>query len=93
MATQRPANELIKADNPEMSDDTIAYGINAMKEYGIADSGDTEELGIGAMTDARWEEFFTLMAEQGIYPVEMDYKAAYDLQFVNKGHGMDLKPE
>ena len=87
-----PANELIKADNPEMNDETIAYGINAMKEYGIVDSGDTAELGIGAMTDERWEEFFTLMAEQGIYPTDLDYKAAYDLQFVNKGHGMDMKP-
>lgn len=88
-----PANELIKADNPEMTDETIEFGINAMKEYGIVDSGDTAELGIGAMTDARWEEFFTLMAEQDIYPTDLDYKAAYTLEFVNKGHAMELKGE
>ena len=29
-----------------------------MKEYGIVDSGDAEKQGIGAMTDARWQEFF-----------------------------------
>ena len=85
------ANALIKADNPEMTDDTIAYGIAKMKEYGIVDSGDTETLGVGAMTDARWDSFFKLMAEAGIYPADMDYKAAYTLQFVNKKHAADMR--
>ena len=31
---------LIKKDNPEESDDLLAYAIAKMKEYGIVDSGD-----------------------------------------------------
>src|SRR5215471_16683769 len=46
-----PANELIKRDNPEMTDALLAYGIAKIKEYGIVDSGDAKTHGIGAMTD------------------------------------------
>ncbi|HET6522684.1 MAG TPA: ABC transporter substrate-binding protein, partial [Geminicoccaceae bacterium] len=45
-----PGNALIRRDNPEMTDDLIAYGIRAMRDYGIVDSGDSLERGIGAMT-------------------------------------------
>ena len=88
-----PGNELIKADNPDMTDAQIAYSIEKLKEYGIADSGDTEELGIGAMTDQRWQEFFALTVEAGLYPADLDISKAYTLQFVNKGVGLDLKKE
>ena len=37
----KAANELIKKDNPEMTDDQIAFSIAKMKEYGLVDSGDT----------------------------------------------------
>jgi NitT/TauT family transport system substrate-binding protein len=86
-----PGNKLIKKDNPEMTDDTIAFGIAKMKEYGIVDSGDADSLGVGAMTDARWDSFFKVMAAAGIYPADMDYKAAYTLQFVNKKHAADMR--
>ncbi len=50
-------NALIKQDNPEMTDDLIAQAIEKMKTYGVALSGDAESGGLGAMTDARWQEF------------------------------------
>ncbi|MGG6296572.1 ABC transporter substrate-binding protein [Leptolyngbya sp. AN02str] len=80
-----PGNELIKQDNPEMTDEKIAYGIEKMKEYGIVDSGDAETLGIGAMTDVRWQEFFDTMAAESVFNSSTDFKQAYTLQFVNKG--------
>ena len=52
------ANALIKKDNPDMTDEQIAFSIAKIKEYGLADSGDTKKLGIGAMTDARIKNFF-----------------------------------
>jgi len=78
-----PANALIKADNPDMSDAQIAYSIDAMKQYGIVDSGDTLELGIGAMTDARWGDFFRQSVEIGQYDADLEYQRAYSLDFVN----------
>jgi NitT/TauT family transport system substrate-binding protein len=83
-----PGNDLIKTDNSEMNDALIAYGIAKIKEYGIVDSGDAKTDGIGAMTDARWREFFDTMAKAGLYPPDMDYKKAFTLQFVDKKVGM-----
>ncbi|MGK2740249.1 ABC transporter substrate-binding protein [Tepidicaulis sp. LMO-SS28] len=80
-----PGNALILEDNPEMTADLLAHAISEMKAYGIVESGDTETLGVGAMTHERWEEFFTLMAAEGVYDPAFDYRAAYTLDFINKG--------
>nr|WP_230531474.1 ABC transporter substrate-binding protein [Microvirga roseola] len=85
------AKELIKRDNPEMTDELLAYSHAKMKEYGIIDSGDAEELGIGAMTDERMKDFFDKMVKAGLFKPDLDYKKAYTLQFVNKGVGLDLR--
>jgi NitT/TauT family transport system substrate-binding protein len=84
----RAANELIKKDNPEMTDERIANSIAKMKEYGIVDSGDAKRFGIGAMTDARHKSFFDKMVKVGFFPADLDYKKAYTLRFVNKGVGL-----
>ncbi len=86
-----PANALIVKDNPNMTAGQIAYSVAKMKEYGIIDSGDTLHLGIGAMTDARWKSFFNKAVAIGLYPADLDYKKAYTLQFVDKGHGLAMK--
>jgi NitT/TauT family transport system substrate-binding protein len=84
------ANELIKADNPEMSDDKIAYAISKMLENGIVDSGAATEKGIGVITDEQVEDFYTKMVDAGVIEA-MDWKAAYTTEFVGAGVGMDLK--
>lgn len=86
-----PGNALIQKDNPEISEAHIAQAIAKMREYGIADSGDSLTLGIGAMTDERWQTFFKVMSENGVYDEGLDYKAAYTLDFINKGHGLSMK--
>jgi NitT/TauT family transport system substrate-binding protein len=88
-----PANELIKQDNPDMTDAQIAYSIEKLKEYGVVDSGEAEALGIGAMTDERWQSFFDFAAKAGLYPADLDLSKAYTLQFVNQKVGMELKPK
>lgn len=89
----RPGNELIKKQNPEMTDGLLAYSIAKMKEYGIVDSGDSLKLGIGAMTDVRMKSFFDTMVRAGVVDKNLDYKRAYTTQFVNKGVGVDLRPK
>ncbi len=89
----RPANALIKAQNPEMSDELLAYSVAKMKEYGIADSGDALSLGIGAMTDARMKDFFDKMVRAGVVKPGLDYRKSYTLQFVDKKVGIDLRPK
>jgi NitT/TauT family transport system substrate-binding protein len=86
-AASEAANALIKKDNPDMTDDKIAYAIKVMNESGIVLSGDALALGVGAMTDARWLRFYNSMADVGVLPKGVDAKKAYTLEFVNKGVG------
>ncbi|MEA5467063.1 ABC transporter substrate-binding protein [Leptothoe sp. PORK10 BA2] len=78
-------NELIKQDNPEMTDEQLAYSLEKMQEYGIAISGEAESQGIGAMTEERWKSFFADMAAAGVFKADTDYTKAFTLDFVNKG--------
>jgi NitT/TauT family transport system substrate-binding protein len=87
------ANARIKRDNPEMTDELIAYSIAKMKEYGIVDSGDAIKGGVGAMTDARMKGFFDKMVAAGVTKASLDYKKSYTLRFVNKGVGVELRPK
>lgn len=75
-------NALIKADNPEMTDDLLDQAIEKLRSYGIVKSGDAETSGIGTMTDDRWATFFNLMSENGVYEKDLSYKDAYTLKFV-----------
>jgi NitT/TauT family transport system substrate-binding protein len=81
----KPADALIRKGNPDMSDAILAYARDKMKDYGIIDSGDTKTLGIGAMTDARWQAFFKTAVDAGLYPPTLDFHKAYTLRFVDKG--------
>ena len=71
-----PGNALIKADNPEMTDDVLASAIAKMNEYKLV--GDKP----GEMTDARWQEFFDVMSKNGVYKADLDWKRAYTTVFL-----------
>ena len=88
-----PANALIKRQNPEMTDALLAYSVAKMKQYGIVDSGDALTLGIGAMTDARMQDFFGKMVHAGVVKPGLDYRKSYTLQFIDKKVGLDLRPK
>lgn len=80
-----PANNLIRRDNPDMTDGLVAQAIAKMKSYGLVMSGDARQFGLGAMTDARWKIFFDTMASERLYPKGLAYSNAYDLRFVKNG--------
>jgi NitT/TauT family transport system substrate-binding protein len=81
------ANALIKKDNPDQTDDRIAYAIKALNARGIVHSGDALTGGIGAMSDARWQGFYDSMVDVDVLPKGLDPRQAYTLEFVNKGIG------
>ena len=80
-----PAFALIRKDNPEMPAALLTYARQALIDRGIVESGDALTMGIGAMTDARWESFAKAMEAAGLYPADLDWKHAYTLRFVDKG--------
>ncbi|UUX94848.1 ABC transporter substrate-binding protein [Aquabacterium sp. J223] len=88
---RRAADALIKRDNPDMTDDTIARSIALMKSLGIVDSGEAQVAGIGAMKPERVKDFFDKMVRAGLYkPGEVDLSKVVDYRFVNKGVGVDV---
>ena len=88
-ADPSPANTLIKQENPDMSDEQLAYSHEMLRRYGLVDSGDAALEGIGMMSRARWKAFFEVMAEDNIFPNDLDYARAYTLDFIGKRVGMD----
>lgn len=83
LAHPAAGNALIKRDNPQMPDDVIAFGVAAIKRYGLVDGGDARKLGILAMTDARWRQTYDFMVGAGMLRADVDRKRAYTLEFVN----------
>ena len=55
-----------------------------MVEHGMITSGDAATQGIGFMTEDRWRAFFDVMATDGLYPRELDFRKAYTTAFVGK---------
>ena len=86
----KAANDLIKKDNPEMTDEQLAFSLKQMKDHGILVSGDAETKGIGCMTDDRHKSFYDMLVGLKLVDSSIDYKKAYTTQFVCKGVGMDL---
>lgn len=84
------ANDLIKEHNPEMTDGQIEFSIATMKEYGIVDSLDATEGGIGCMTDDRQQSFYSKMVDADVLPEGLDISVSYTTEFVCKGVGKEL---
>ena len=87
----KAANELIKKDNPEMTDDLLAFSLAEMKARGILISGAAETKGIGCITDDQMKDIFDIESKIKMFEPTLDYKKSYTTRFVCKGVGMDLK--
>ncbi len=77
-----PANTLIQADNPKMTDAELAYADKVMKEKAIVTGGDAATQGIGMMTDQHWKNTADFMIGAGLLPASTDWRAAYTARFV-----------
>jgi NitT/TauT family transport system substrate-binding protein len=89
---RKAADALIKKDNPDMNDDTIAGSIALMKQLAIVDSGEAASKGIGAMNAPRIADFYSKMVKAGLYKAgDVDLSKVATYEFVNKGVGVDLK--
>jgi NitT/TauT family transport system substrate-binding protein len=73
-----PADALILKDNPEMTEDLLAQARDKMRQYGLVDGGDAASLGVGAMTDQHWADFFKIASDKG----SASYKDAFSLEFL-----------
>ena len=86
-----PGNALIRAANKDMTAETIDYAMRLMRQHGLVDSGDSLTLGIGAMTDARWKDFFDTAVAAGLHKPDLDFRRGYTLDFVNHRHAIAMR--
>jgi NitT/TauT family transport system substrate-binding protein len=77
-----PANELIKKDNPEMTEEQIAFAIKQMKQLKVVGGGDAAKLGVGVMTEARWKKTYDYLVKEKIIQAQTPWKNAFTLDFV-----------
>jgi NitT/TauT family transport system substrate-binding protein len=77
-----PGNALIKRDNPEMSDELLAYSHRKLKDYAIVSGGDAGTRGMLTMTDARWAQTIDFLRSAGLAKPGIDYAKAYSLTIV-----------
>jgi len=79
----RPGNALIRKDNPNMTDDLLAYGIRKIKEEGMVMGGDAAKYGIGVVTDARMKQTYDMLVQHKLLdPNRVDLKKTYTTEFV-----------
>ncbi|MCR5885190.1 ABC transporter substrate-binding protein [Rhizobacter sp. J219] len=89
---RKAAAALMMKDNPEMTEAEMEASVALMKQQGIVDSGESLQGGIGAMSQARINDFHAQMVKAGLYKAgEVDLSKVATLQFVNKKVGLDQK--
>ena len=57
------ATKMIMKANPDHSAGLMDFKVKEMRERGMVMGGDAAKLGVGAMTDARWKDFFDTMVK------------------------------
>ena len=83
LADPAPGNALIKKDNPNMTDEQLAYSVAKLKETGMVTGGDAAKQGIGIMTPERAKASYDfLVATKLIDPAKVKQADAYTLGFV-----------
>ncbi|MFT3856732.1 MAG: ABC transporter substrate-binding protein [Aquabacterium sp.] len=79
----KPAHTLIRKDNPNMTEDLLAFGIRKIKEEGMVMGGDAARYGIGVITDARMKQTYDLLVQHKLLdPNRVDLKKTYTTEFV-----------
>ena len=78
----KAADALIRRDNPDMTQDILDQARAKLKSYGIVDGGDAALYGLGAMTAERWEAFFEVTSQAGVYPPNLDWRQAFTTQYL-----------
>ncbi len=85
LANPQAGNALIKQENPNMSDEQIAFAIDLLKSSGILTGGDAATQGIGVITDARMQETWKMVQEnQLVDTAKVDLKDVYTTRFITQ---------
>jgi NitT/TauT family transport system substrate-binding protein len=82
MADPTPAIALIKKDNPNMTDDTIAFAVKRMKELDIFWAGPAKTEGLGSMREERFKATYDMLVQNQLLDPKVDWRKSFTMQFV-----------
>ncbi|MCA0244646.1 MAG: ABC transporter substrate-binding protein [Proteobacteria bacterium] len=83
LANPAPGNALIRKDNPNMTEEQLAYSVGKLRELGMVTGGDAQKLGIGAITPERLKASYELMVGSGVIdPAKVELAKSYTTEFV-----------
>jgi NitT/TauT family transport system substrate-binding protein len=82
----KTAFEVIKKEEPQNTDDLMAYAYQTIKDARLVQTAETERAGLGSMTDERWKTHYEMLVSKDLIK-PMDYKAAIDQRFLPKRAG------
>lgn len=83
LADPAPGNVLIKKDNPNMTDEQLAYSVAKLKEMGIVTGLDAPKLGIGMMNEQRIATNYKFLVDNKlIEPEKVKVGEAYNFSFI-----------
>ena len=79
-------NQLILSENNEMTEAVLFQAIKKIREYNMISNEVLLGKNIGTMSDKKWNDFFTIMAENNVYDKTLNWKEAYTLDFIKEGN-------
>jgi NitT/TauT family transport system substrate-binding protein len=83
LADPAPGNALIKKDNPNMTDEQLAYSVAKLKEMGMVTGGDAARLGIGMMNEQRIATNYKFLVDNKLVEADKVKPAeAYNFSFI-----------
>jgi NitT/TauT family transport system substrate-binding protein len=83
LADPAPGNALIKKDNPNMTDEQLAYSLVKLKEMGIVTSGDAMKNGIGTINPERVKQSYAFLVENKLVdPAKVTPADAFNLNYI-----------
>jgi NitT/TauT family transport system substrate-binding protein len=84
MEDPEPGNELIKQDNPNMTDEQIAFGLEQFEKYDLLAGGDARQGGIGTITEERWKELYDFMVGADLLDPDTDWRSAFTTEIIDE---------
>lgn len=83
LADPAPAAALIKKDNPNMTDEQLAYSVAKLKEMGIVTGGGATKSGIGSIDMERAKANYSFLVDNKLIDAsKVKLEDAYRLQFI-----------
>ncbi len=76
-------NRLILNENSEMSEEILFQAIDKIKSYNLI-SNRADYSDIGLMTEEKWNEFYIIMSNNGVYKKGLNWKDSFTLKFIDE---------